>query len=564
MVMFMVVPIATAPPTTVQQADSQFSAKNKVVNERIFSGKTDYDKILSQTKFNLPIDTVMKAGDWDLGLTLDSAGRVLKSFIGRDFSFGNRTEALTTSTWGPNEVAWLGSREDANSIKGKVKAIETDGNLSLVFTADAWDSKVRTIILENGKQPQFIYNNGVKDTSDKGCIVEFSNVQKNGDDISLTMRLVKDYTSQGGMTADEKNPLFFPPNFNFWLLVEASGPAQVQNWLSGRVVADTTVKVTKGNYPNYSYANEKMKNILLVNIVNNHKYLVTEYAAWARYVYRSGAYDGQVSGAIYGLGMKNNNGKYSLPKSYAKFVGVAQDSDAYTLDPNNATQIALGGAPSSKADVFGSLQAANERARYFTIQTGNNTWNEGNGAVMMFISRDMNDTTAPYSLNNGVLDSGKVIQKSGAWNLTREKQATEFLIDFNMRVRVINPQHIVIEDISPEAMAGQKYAIPVVNSVPYKKSSDTTDVIDPIARSSVLKVYPNPASDQLTVEVSGQGRTWVNLTDLYGRVVKNVYNGPVEGIESFPLSTGELPSGVYFLQVRGTNKAEAIKVEIIH
>ncbi|MCL6088828.1 MAG: hypothetical protein M1530_01535 [Candidatus Marsarchaeota archaeon] len=345
----MVVPIATAPPTTVQQADAQFRAKNKVVNERIFSQKNDYDKILSQTKFKLPIDTVIDAGDWKLGLNVDANGRILKSFIGRDFSFGNRTEMLATSTWGPVGTSWLGDDGDTVSIKGTVKAIETDGSLSLVFTADAWDSRIETIILENGKQPKFIFNNGVEDTADKGCVVEFSNVQKSGDDIALTVRLVKDFTSQGGVVADEQNPLKFPPNFKFSGQVEASGEQKVQNFLDLTVQDTLTAKIVHFG-SKITYTTEKFTNVLKLEITNNYKYDTTKHAAWTRYIYKNGELDGEMSGAFYELGERWEGKNLRLPKSYARFTKAGSptnpDTTSYVLgdiDQTAPTTIALGG-----------------------------------------------------------------------------------------------------------------------------------------------------------------------------------------------------------------------------
>lgn len=559
---FMVVPIvATAPAATTQQADAEFFNKSRIVNEKIIN-----DKILSQNKFKLPIDTVIDVGGWKLGLKLDSVGRVLKSFIGRDFSFGNKTQMAATYTWGPNDAAWLGSITDTASIKGKFKAMEEDGKLSLVFTADAWDSKIRTIMLRDGEQPEFIFNNGVKDTSDKGCVVEFSNVQKSGDDISLTVRLV------GGTVTGDK--IFYPPNFNLIGLVEASPDAQAQNLLD-LAVHDTLTRriaeVKNGNGDPYKYSTQTLKNVLEVKVVNNYKYPKDVHEFFARddemgYLPPKE----EVSGTMYEMGLKMVNGKYVAPNSYIKYtssVPLGPDTNAYLKVPIgvglNSAQIALFGPPSSDVNVFGSLEYQNERARFFAVKRGANLWEVGAGAVVMMIQRPFDDTSASWTLNNGTLDSGK-ITKNGSYNLTREKKSTEFLIGYNLRVRVIDNRHIVIEDITPESMKGDKYYTPLTSMTPYERSQDTTDVMDPIAHSSVLKVYPNPAHDQLTVEVSGNGQTWVNLTDLYGRVVKNVYNGPVEGKDTFPIDAAEFPSGVYFLQVRGASRMEAIKVEIIH
>ncbi len=563
--------VATTPPNTAQQADAKFFAKNQVVNERIFSQKNDYDRILSQVKFKLPIDTVIANGDWKLGLNVDANGRMLKSFIGRDFSLGNHIVSLT-STWGPeNGVAWLGSASDSNSIKMDVKAVETDGKLSLVFTANDWESKIRTIVLKDGEQPEFIFNNGVKDTTDKGCIVEFSNVQKSGDNINLTARLVKDYTASGGVVTDEKNKLVFPPNFDLWGLIDASAATQVQNWID-LTVQDTLVATIAHWGSKLTFTTETFYNVLKADITNNYKYDKSKHEYWARYVYENGKFDGEMSGAFYELGMRKDGKTLRVPHSYARFTraGSPQNPDTTSyvlgdLDNATATPIGLGGAPSSQTNVFGSLWLNSEAGRYFALQKGTRVLKEQDSAVGFCIMRTPNDDpNGRWALRYGVLEFGAVVYKTGvSYQINIERTDTVFTADYNLRVRKVSERHIVIEDINPESMKGDKFYTPQTALTPYERSQDTTDVIDPIAHSSVLKVYPNPAHDQLTVEVSGQGHTWVNLTDIYGRVVKNVYNGEVEGNESFPLNTSDLSSGIYFLQVRGTNKAEEIKVEII-
>ncbi|MCL6088827.1 MAG: T9SS type A sorting domain-containing protein [Candidatus Marsarchaeota archaeon] len=178
----------------------------------------------------------------------------------------------------------------------------------------------------------------------------------------------------------------------------------------------------------------------------------------------------------------------------------------------------------------------------------------------------MNDSTAPWTLRGGVLDSGEV--KYNQWNqleVVSEKTGTQFDLDHNLRVIVVSDRHIIIADVNPESMQGDKLYTPNTAVTPFERSQDTTGVTDPIAHSSVLKVYPNPAHDQLTVEVTGQGQTWVNIVDIYGRVVKNVYNGVLEDGQNgtFPLNTSDLSSGVYFLHVRGTNGTENIEFQIV-
>jgi hypothetical protein len=180
---------------------------------------------------------------------------------------------------------------------------------------------------------------------------------------------------------------------------------------------------------------------------------------------------------------------------------------------------------------------------------------------------DLTTMTSPdstWKLRYDALDSGTIISNAGSlFNFNTIKRSKEFMINYNMRVRAINPRHIVIEDLDPESLKGEKYYTPNITIMPYEKVIDTVGLVDPIAKTSYLKVYPTPADGQLVVEVQELNKQiWVNLVDVYGRVVKNLYNENSGG--SFLLNTSDIPAGVYFLQVRGTSKMEAIKVEIVH
>ncbi|MEI6411270.1 MAG: T9SS type A sorting domain-containing protein [Bacteroidota bacterium] len=70
---------------------------------------------------------------------------------------------------------------------------------------------------------------------------------------------------------------------------------------------------------------------------------------------------------------------------------------------------------------------------------------------------------------------------------------------------------------------------------------------NPSSAAQLLTIYPNPASDRVTVSTNAQlsGATQLVLTNTYGKTVlcKTIEQGKTE------LQRGELPAGVYFIQV---------------
>jgi len=82
---------------------------------------------------------------------------------------------------------------------------------------------------------------------------------------------------------------------------------------------------------------------------------------------------------------------------------------------------------------------------------------------------------------------------------------------------------------------------------------------------SLFEVYPNPASDFITIsleEIYMQSKfITVDLIDLYGRILKSI-NPLVEST----IETGELQNGIYFLRLNdpGSNRISTKKIIINH
>ncbi len=75
----------------------------------------------------------------------------------------------------------------------------------------------------------------------------------------------------------------------------------------------------------------------------------------------------------------------------------------------------------------------------------------------------------------------------------------------------------------------------------------------------VLRVYPNPADDLLTVQTNSKSITQMQLTDLMGKIVWT--SSQIE--DETKIDTSHLPNGVYLLNLTG-NKVNSSKKIIIH
>lgn len=65
-----------------------------------------------------------------------------------------------------------------------------------------------------------------------------------------------------------------------------------------------------------------------------------------------------------------------------------------------------------------------------------------------------------------------------------------------------------------------------------------------------IKVYPNPANDQVTVEVNGLENAEIRLIDLKGRELRRTGIEAGQGLQRIQLEINDLPNGIYFMEVR--------------
>lgn len=84
----------------------------------------------------------------------------------------------------------------------------------------------------------------------------------------------------------------------------------------------------------------------------------------------------------------------------------------------------------------------------------------------------------------------------------------------------------------------------------YKEVNITTSVNEVKGESEKVKVYPNPTSNSATLLVNSDGKHYLELTDITGRILKqDEFNGT-----EYQLSAQDLAKGLYFIRVYDGDK----------
>ncbi len=116
------------------------------------------------------------------------------------------------------------------------------------------------------------------------------------------------------------------------------------------------------------------------------------------------------------------------------------------------------------------------------------------------------------------------------------------------------------------------------NFNPNNTSYDTTCYVAPpidtnvgvsfVGNSSLgnAKVYPNPTNGNATLmlAIKHNGVVKINILDLTGKIVKEIYNGEMSvGTEMIEFNTDELTSGVYVISIIADNKVKTLRLSVI-
>ncbi|MBX2826599.1 MAG: T9SS type A sorting domain-containing protein [Flavobacteriaceae bacterium] len=90
--------------------------------------------------------------------------------------------------------------------------------------------------------------------------------------------------------------------------------------------------------------------------------------------------------------------------------------------------------------------------------------------------------------------------------------------------------------------------------------SQVLDTEDYVAAQNSVIVYPVPSSGEINIQHALSEFGSINLFDVMGRNVKALYQGDLSLSNDASFSIGELPAGVYFVQIRSGNQKIARKI----
>jgi hypothetical protein len=81
--------------------------------------------------------------------------------------------------------------------------------------------------------------------------------------------------------------------------------------------------------------------------------------------------------------------------------------------------------------------------------------------------------------------------------------------------------------------------------------------VNPVNMNSGIKVYPNPATDAISIRVQKEGWNEATLSNSVGQVVSRITLATGENT----LQVGQLPAGIYYLQAKGAAGSYTERVE---
>lgn len=80
-----------------------------------------------------------------------------------------------------------------------------------------------------------------------------------------------------------------------------------------------------------------------------------------------------------------------------------------------------------------------------------------------------------------------------------------------------------------------------------------------ISGKSTFRLYPNPTTDEFTLEMTGNGSEKIHV-EIYGIRGDRVLTTALEGQDKYKLSLSEQPVGVYFVRMTSGRTTETLKI----
>lgn len=95
----------------------------------------------------------------------------------------------------------------------------------------------------------------------------------------------------------------------------------------------------------------------------------------------------------------------------------------------------------------------------------------------------------------------------------------------------------------------------------------TSGIIDPVAQSSTVNVFPNPAGESsvITAILTGNELVTIELMTLEGKILEGIYTGELtKGEHIFNLDLAKYSNGIYLIKWTIGGKTETTKLNVVH
>ena len=129
-------------------------------------------------------------------------------------------------------------------------------------------------------------------------------------------------------------------------------------------------------------------------------------------------------------------------------------------------------------------------------------------------------------------------------------QTDEFYVSDIRSIKFINNSMNITEN------NGTQSSWPIVDIIEYSFKGANSIGQTSESTSSYLNIFPNPVSDQLSMEYwsLNESKITIELLDVSGKIVRSVFEGFHQGNKTYTW-TKDLPSGMYLCRIVSKNKS---------
>ena len=178
--------------------------------------------------------------------------------------------------------------------------------------------------------------------------------------------------------------------------------------------------------------------------------------------------------------------------------------------------------------------------------------NPGSNGIKKFdwVMKNMLTGTGGVAIGT-TLPSGNSAVLEGKWKIANVQDTSELAVVFWVQ--------------NNQGKEVQQAAIAHVESEPdYSEPVDTQTAIIEVINNSIIKVFPNPASNELFVDLNNvpTGNIQISIFNLIGQVITELQTNVVAQNENLFINTSSLENGMYLVKITGKEYQATAKVTI--